>query len=1022
MRLGSLLFLIAALTVAAADDVPFAKELKFRSIGPYRGGRVVTVTGVPSQPNVYYFGGTGGGIWKTLDGGNRWAPVSDGQLKTGSVGSIAVADSDPNIVYAGMGEQALRGNASHGDGVYKSLDAGKTWKHIGLAETRQIGRVRIHPRNPDVVYVCAIGHMSGPNPERGIFKTADGGTTWKQLYTRGEKSGCVDLIFEPANPSVIYASFWQVQRTPYSFDSGGPGSGLFKSTDAGETWTEIGHNTGAPQGVQGKIGVTVSPVNPERVWAIIEAEDGGVFRSDNGGKEWIRVNEERNLRQRAWYYSRIYADPTRLNTVYVCNVGFHRSDDGGRTFIAIPTPHGDNHDLWIAPNDSQRMIQANDGGANVSFNGGQTWTNQAHPTAQFYRVALDEDFPYGIYGAQQDNTTIKTKSRGNDGVISERDWHPVGGGESGWIAPDPKNLNIVYAGSYGGLLTRYNYLTGQTRGVHVWPDNPMGAGAEAMKFRFQWNFPLLFSPHDPKVLYSGANQLFRSTTEGQSWESISPDLTRDDKSKQGSTGGLITKDNTSVEYYSTIFTVDESKLTQGLIWTGSDDGLVYVTRDGGKNWSNVTPKNIMPEWMQINSIEASPHDPAKAYFAGTMYKSDDFRPYLYRTNDYGKTWKKIVNGIGEAAFTRVIREDPNRKGLLVAGTETGLYVSFDDGDNWKPFQLNLPVVPITDIAFHKREKDLVIATQGRSFWVFDELPLLYQMTSGLPTEDLYVYAPKANYRYAGNSVNIEGLRAPTGGQNPPEGITVQYSLKNKAKADVSIEILDAAGKLVQKYPKVAGEVGLNRFVWDLRYPDSTSFPGMIYWAANSRGPRTVPGNYTVRVTADGKTQTQPFTLLRDPRMESTIGDLQKQLDLSLQLRDKITQANDAVIQIRDARKQVDELVAKAAKLPSAKAAVDAGKKLSASLLEVEQELYQVKNRSNQDPLNYPIKLNNKLASLLGTVQNSDTAPTAQSNQVYEDLATKANTQLRKLEGLLKTDLVAFNKTVRDADVPAVILK
>ncbi len=607
-------------------------------------------------------------------------------------------------------------------------------------------------------------------------------------------------------------------------------------------------------------------------------------------------------------------------------------------------------------------------------------------------------------------------------MISERDWHPVGGGESGWIAPDPKNLNIVYAGSYGGLLTRYNYLTGQTRGVHVWPDNPMGAGAEAMKFRFQWNFPLLFSPHDPKVLYSGANQLFRSTTEGQSWESISPDLTRDDKSKQGSTGGLITKDNTSVEYYSTIFTVDESKLTQGLIWTGSDDGLVYVTRDSGKNWSNVTPKTIMPEWIQINSIEASPHDPAKAYFAGTMYKSDDFRPYLYRTNDYGKTWKKIVNGIGEAAFTRVIREDPNRKGLLVAGTETGLYVSFDDGDNWKPFQLNLPVVPITDIAFHKREKDLVIATQGRSFWVFDELPLLYQMTSGLPTEDLYVYAPKANYRYAGNSVNIEGLRAPTGGQNPPEGITVQYSLKNKAKADVSIEILDAAGKLVQKYPKVAGEAGLNRFVWDLRYPDSTSFPGMIYWAANSRGPRAVPGNYSVRVSADGKTQTQPFTLHRDPRMESTIGDLQKQLDLSLQLRDKITQANDAVIQIRDARKQVDELVAKAAKLPSAKAAVDAGKKLSASLLEVEQELYQVKNRSNQDPLNYPIKLNNKLASLLGTVQNSDTAPTAQSNQVYEDLATKANIQLRKLDGLLKTDLITFNKSVRDADVPAVILK
>lgn len=1000
------------------------EELKFRSIGPFRGGRVVAVAGVPSMPNTYYFGGTGGGVWKTTDGGRNWRPMSDGFFKTGSVGAIAVADTDPNVVYVGMGEQALRGNASHGDGVYKSLDGGKTWKHMGLTETRQIGRVRVHPRNADVVYVCALGHMAGPNAERGVYKSVDGGVNWKQVFTRGTEAGCVDLSFEPGNPNVLYAGFWQVLRAPHKFDSGGPGSGLFKSVDGGETWKEIGRNPGGPKGLQGKVGVTVSPVNPERVWAIIEAEEGGVFRSDNGGGTWTRVNSDRMLRQRAWYYSRIYADPKKADTVYVLNVNFHRSDDGGRTYTTVGTPHGDNHDLWIAPDDSLRMIQSNDGGANVSRDGGVSWTNQAHPTAQFYRVALDEDFPYGIYGAQQDNTTIKIASRGNSGLISDRDWYPVGGGESGWIAPDPKDSSIVYAGSYGGLLTRYNHRTGQTRGVHVWPDNPMGAGVESMKYRFQWNFPLLFSPHDPKLLYAGANMLFASTNGGQSWEAISPDLTRDDKSKQGPTGGPITKDNTSVEYYSTIFTVDESKVARGLIWTGSDDGLVYVTRDGGKNWTNVTPKGSMPEWIQINSIEASPHDPAKAYFAGTMYKSDDLRPYLYRTTDYGKTWKKIVNGIPADAFTRVVREDPNRKGLLVAGTETGLYVSFDDGENWKPFQLNLPVVPITDVAFHKREKDLVVATQGRSFWVMDELPLLYQMAEGEPKEDVVLYAPKAPYRYAGDGPPRGGARARmraslSGGENPPEGLIAQYRLKTKPKGDVLIEILDGEGKVIQKYPKAPAEAGLNRFVWDLRYPDTVSFPGMIYWAANSDGPLAAPGKHTVRLTVDGKVLTQPFELLKDPRMEGTAADLRKQLELSLQIQAKVNQANEAVIRIRDARKQVEDLMARS---PKATAVVEAGKKLNAALTAVEEELYQTKNQSNQDPLNYPIRLNNKLAALLGTVQNSDTGPTAQASQVFEDLATKTNVSLKRLEGTLGTDLVAFNKLVREAEVPAVVLK
>lgn len=1017
MRFGILLFALATIVFGGIE------ELKFRSMGPYRGGRVVAVAGVPSQPNTYYFGGTGGGVFKTTDGGNSWRPVSDGFFKTGSVGAIAVADTDPNIVYVGMGEQALRGNASHGDGVYKTVDGGKTWKHLGLTETRQIGRVRVHPKNADVVYVCALGHMAGPNAERGVYKSVDGGANWKQVFTRGNEAGCVDLMLEPGNPNVLYVGFWQVLRAPYKFDSGGPGSGLFKSIDGGETWKEVGRNAGAPKGLQGKVGVTVSPVNPERVWAIIEAEDGGVFRSDNGGTSWTRVNEQRMLRQRAWYYSRIYADPKKADTVYVLNVNFHRSDDGGRTFVNVATPHGDNHDLWIAPDDSMRMIQSNDGGANVSRNGGVSWTNQAHPTAQFYRVALDEDFPYGVYGAQQDNTTLKVKSRGNFGLISEQDWHPVGGGESGWIAVDPTDLNIVYAGSYGGLLTRYNHKTGQTRGVHVWPDNPMGAGVESMKYRFQWNFPLLFSPHDSKLLFAGANMLFASRNGGQSWEAISPDLTRDDKTKQGPTGGPITKDNTSVEYYSTIFTVDESKLSKGLIWTGSDDGLVYVTRDGGKQWTNVTPKGMMPEWIQINSIEASPHEAGKAYFAGTMYKSDDFRPYLYRTNDYGKTWKKIVNGIPADAFTRVIREDPNQKGLLVAGTETGLYVSFDDGENWKSFQLNLPVVPITDLAFHKREKDLVVATQGRSFWVMDELPLLYQMADGGDTGEVHLYAPKAPYRYAGPGPARGGGAAARaranlrGGENPPEGLVAPFRVK--AKGTVDIEILDAEGKLVKKFEKVAAEAGLNRFVWDLRYPDTVSFPGMIYWAANSDGPLAAPGKYAVRLTVDGKSQTQAFELLKDPRMEGTHEDLKKQLELSLQIQSKVNQANEAVIKIRDVRKQVEVAMARTSKV---RAVVEAGKNLNAALTEVEEVLYQTKNQSNQDPLNYPIRLNNKLAALLATVQNSDTRPTVQASQVFEDLATKANGPLKKLEGLLATEVAAFNKLVKEADVPAVILK
>ncbi|HSK72099.1 MAG TPA: hypothetical protein VK892_10420, partial [Pyrinomonadaceae bacterium] len=676
------------------------KQFQYRLIGPFRGGRVTAVAGIPSQPDVYYFGATGGGVWKTTDGGVNWFPVSDEYFKTGSVGAVEISESDPNVVYVGMGESPVRGNVSHGDGVYKSTDGGKTWKHIGLSDTRQIGRVRVHPKNPDLVYVAALGHLWGSNNERGVFRSKDGGKTWQKVLYRNENTGAVDLILDPTNPNTIYAGFWQVQRKPWTLISGGEGSTLYKSTDGGDTWTELKNNKGLPTGIWGKVGVTVSPVNSNRVWAIIEAKDGGLYRSDDAGENWTRVSDSAAIRQRPWYYTRVYADTQNADTVYITNVQFHKSTDGGRNFTTIGVPHADNHDLWIAPDNNQRMINGNDGGANVSFNGGRTWTEQDQATAQFYRVTVDQDFPYNVYGAQQDNSTVKIPSRTADFGINETHWYDVGGGESGWIAPHPENSDIVFAGSYGGYLTRYDHRTKQVRTVNVYPENPMGAGAETMKYRFQWNYPILFSPHKINgvyPLYTAGNILFRSMDEGQSWQAISPDLTRNDKSKQGDSGGPITRDNTSVEYYDTIFTVAESPIQQGVIWTGSDDGLVYVTRDGGKNWENVTPKN-MPEWIQINSIEASPIDAGTAYFAATMYKWDDYKPYIYKTTDYGKTWKKIVSGIPNDAFTRVVRADPNRRGFLYAGTETGMYYSANDGESWQSLQLNLPVVPITDLA------------------------------------------------------------------------------------------------------------------------------------------------------------------------------------------------------------------------------------------------------------------------------------------------------------------------------------
>ena len=1030
------------------SDAGLLKGLKWRSIGPYRGGRSTAVAGVTSQPNVFYFGATGGGLWKTTDGGVGWVNVSDEYFKTGSVGNLGVAESDPNVIYVGMGETPIRGNVSHGDGVYKSTDAGKTWKRAGLEDSRQISRVRVHPKNPDIVYVASQGHVWGPNDQRGVFKSVDGGKNWQRVLFRDNKSGATDLILDPTNPNVLYAALWEVYRKPWTLESGGAGSGLFKSTDGGDTWNELTRNQGLPKGVIGNIGVTVSPANPDRVWAIIEAEDGGVFRSDDAGKTWTKTNEQRNLRQRAWYYTRIYADPQNAESVYVLNTDMYRSNDGGRTFNSIDSiHHGDCHDLWIAPNDPNRMILGDDGGGEVSLNGGKTWTEEDQPTAQFYRVALDNDFPYNIYGAQQDNSTVRIPSRTTDSAIDETHWYDVGGGESGWIAPSPKDSNIVYAGSYGGLITRRDHRTGQERNVSPWPDNPMGHGAADLKYRFQWNFPIIFSPHDPNTLYAGGNVLFKSTSEGQRWQAISGDLTRNDRSKQGPSGGPITKDNTSIEYYGTIFTAMESPIEKGVIWVGSDDGLVHVTRDDGKNWQNVTPKGI-PEWIQINSIDVSSIQQGTAYVAATMYKFDDNKPYLYKTSDYGKTWKKITVGIPDTAFTRVIREDPNRRGLLYAGTETGIYVSFDDGDNWQSLQLNLPVVPITDLAVHKRERDLVAATQGRSFWVLDDMTVLHQMADAAKA-DAFLFKPEDTYKMPGGGQ----LQADaTVGQNPPAGAVIHYYLKNKPTTDLTIEVLDSAGKSIKKFtakapppqankagggqqeaggaqqeaggrgartPSPPAEVGINRFVWDFRYADATRFPGLILWGGETRGPRAVPGTYQVKLTVGGNTMTQSFEVKKDPRVETTQEDFAKQFDLLMKIRDKLNETHEAIIKIRDLRKQIDDV---AGRMKDQQAITDAAKSLKTNLTAIEETLYQTKNQSSQDPLNFPIRLNNKLAALAGVVAAADAAPTDQSFVIYDELVAKINEQLQKLDQVIKTELPAFNKLVRDQNIPAVVVK
>ena len=1009
----------------ALIDTSFYGNMQYRHIGPFRGGRAATVTGVTSAPGTFYQGSTGGGVWKTENYGTSWKNISDGYFG-GSIGSVAVSESDPNIVFAGGGEVTIRGNVSHGYGIWKSVNAGETWKYLGLKDGQYIPRIRIHPKNPDLVYAAVLGHLFGPNKERGIYRSKDGGKSWENvLYVSDEAGGC-DLIIDPGNPRIIYTSTWKVKRTPYSLESGGEGSALWKSIDGGDKWTKLNSNPGFPKGDIGIIGITVSPVNSKHLWAMIEANEGGLFSSENAGQTWQRVNSDRSLRQRAWYYSRLFADPGNEDLLYVLNVGFHVSKDGGKSFKRLSTPHGDHHDLWISPENPNIIAIADDGGAQISTDAGKSWSSYMNqPTAQFYRLSTDNHFPYRIYAAQQDNSAMRIASRTETrSGITKNDWESTAGGESGYIVPDPKDPDIVYGGSYGGFLVRTNHKTGESRSIDVWPDNPMGWGTKDLKYRFQWNFPILFSKHNNNALYCAANKLFVSYNEGQSWECISPDLTRNDSVKGVSSGGPITKDNTGVEYYSTIFTVAESILEPGVIWTGSDDGLVYITHNGGKNWTNITPPvSIMPEWTMINSIEASPFEAGGAYVAATAYKNDDYTPYLYKTSNYGKSWSLITSGIDIMHFTRVVRADPDRKGLLYAGTESGMYISFDDGGYWSSFQLNLPIVPVTDLAI--KDKDLIIASQGRSIWILDDLTPLHIVSENIKQENLALFKPRVAY-------NISGGRGGRGnGMNPQQGPGIYFFLNNlNEDMNVHMDIYEASGKLIKSfrnnidkkqissesvYGKLEVHKGLNQFHWDMQYPGAKEFKNLIMWGGSTRGPKAIPGNYKVQLIAGKDSLDTEFEILNNPNSSASLEDMEKQFAFLIECRDKLSETHQAIIDIRTMQTQIENL-----KKQINKEGQDEIINLSNSILKktdvIEKALYQTQNQSRQDPLNYPIRLNNKLAAVAGLVSMGKFQPTDQALIVKDELVKKINEELQKFYLIKEKEIPELNRMVLETKI------
>jgi len=1009
MRSFLLLLLVCVVILAQAQpvnyDSKYFDKLQWRNIGPQRGGRSLGATGSPGRLNEYYFGATGGGLWKTTDGGLEWEPVTDGKISSSSIGAVAVAETNPDIIYIGGGETELRGSITQGDGVYKSMDGGKTWRHLGLKETQAISRIRIHPTNPDIVYVAALGHPYGDNEERGVFKSTDGGNTWKKVLYVSPKAGAADLIIDRVNPKVMYASTWQVYRKTWKMWGGGPDCKLWKSENGGETWNEITKNPGMPEGPIGKIGVTVSPADNKRLWAIVEANEGGIFRSDDAGATWKKTNDERKLRQRAFYYSRIYADPFDRETVYCLNVDFWKSTDGGVKFDQeIKGKHGDYHDLWIDPNNPLRMIVADDGGGSVSVNGGKSWTDQDFGTSQFYHVTTTNHVPYHVAGAQQDNSTIAIPSEGWSHMNRLGDWgYDVGGGESGYITSHPNHPEIYYAGSQGALLTRKDVATGQMRDIQVYPRFFSGEPSSSLPERWQWTFPIVFSPKDPNMLFTCSQHVWRTTNDGQSWEKISPDLTYADPETLGPTGGEITKDMNGPEIYATVFALAPSSHDVNTIWAGSDDGKIQITRDGGKKWMDITPKEL-PKHSVVAIIDESKHAPGTAYVAAYRYQVDDRQPYVFRTRDFGKTWTKIVSGIKDGDFARAVREDHVRPGLLFLGTEHGPYVSFNAGDSWQPLQMNLPDTPIRDLVV--KDNDVVLGTHGRGFWILDDIQPLRQLTPELMKQDVIFFQPADAIRGVYDA-------------------SFQYYLKNKMDS-VVIEILEEDGDLVQRFVGKGAETksdaddwwgrgqskptaaqGLNTFVWTLRYTGATVFDGMIIWGARPQnGPKAAIGKYQVRLTAGSYSKTYPFQIKMNPNLKGvTEADLKETFDLAMKIRNRESEANEAVINIRKIRKQLEEGL----KTTSDPALTKAAKDVMAKITVVEEDLYQTKNRSGQDPLNFPIKLGNRLSAVRRSLETGDAKPTAGVYKVFDELSKELDGHLSKLNTILTGELPSLNQ-------------
>lgn len=1020
-------------------DSTLRAAYRWRNIGPDRGGRSIATTGVKGRPKEAYFGAVGGGLWKTTDGGESWLPVTDGQIKSASVGAVAVSESNPDIVYIGMGETCIRGNIMPGDGVYRSTNAGKTWTHVGFSESDGISKIRIHPTNPDIIFVASFGKYSVPSAERGVFKSTDGGKSWRKVLYRDDKTGAIDITIDRNNPNVMYAALWEAYRKEFQMSSGGAGSGLFKSTDGGETWTEITRNKGLPSGLVGRIGVAVSSANSNRVYAVVENDNGGLFKSDDAGATWTLANGSRDIRQRAFYYTHVFADHKNQDVVYIENTTAFRSTDGGKTLVGINNgTHGDTHDMWIDPDDSAHLVMANDGGGAVSYNTGRAWSAEDFPTEQFYHVITTTHVPFHVCGSQQDNSTLCTPSnwnanagfgRGGGGGAGGAPADPtsggmavsyqVGGGEPGYIAADPSDPDLFYAGTNnGGYLDKFNRRTGLSREVNPYPWFYSGEPSKEIRERWQWTYPIIFSPLDKKTLYVSSQRLWSTKDGGKTWANLSGDLTRHAPETQEKSGGPITGDMNGPEVYGVIFSIGPSKKNINTIWTGSDDGLVHVTRDNGKTWANVTPKG-MPDFGRVSQIDASAFSDGAAYISVRKPLLNDFSPYIYKTADYGKTWTKIVNGIRADDYIHAVREDPTRKGLLYAAGQHAVYISYDDGANWESLSLNLPDIPTADLIVEANE--LVIATHGRGFWVLDNIAPLRQANSEIAAKDVHLFTPAVAIR---------------GGAGAP----ISYSLKTVPKR-LSLQIVDSAGGIMRSFEPdtsrpdsaAAGRagggrrgggpstipkaIGLNRLNWDMRIASIESFPGMILWGAGTNGPAVPPGKYTVKLIADGKTLTAPLVIKKNPRLtDVTDAELRAQYAFGKKVRDKATEANMAVIQIRRVKTQLEDRLKKAADDAALKST---GATLKTNASAVEENVYQVRNQSGQDPLNFPIKVNNRIANLLSMSERGDGAPTTNMPEIFGILTKELKGYTDRLDIVWKTDLVAVNKELTRLKLPLI---